>query len=86
MPSSASQSCGTGAAGTSPECHHQSRPNRVRPNEPNGTRPISTLRPLSRSHSSEPRAMPTENRVSTRVTTVPSPCSQSLAYAGIWVR
>jgi hypothetical protein len=37
------------------------------PIEPNGTSPISTLCPESRSHSSEPIAAPTVNRVSSSV-------------------
>lgn len=74
------------AVGMPPECHHSSRPNTVRPKEPKGTRPISTLRPESFSQSIEPRAIPTENTVRIRVTTVSSPCIHSLAYAGICVR
>ena len=48
---------------------------RVRPIEPNGTRPISILCPESRSHSSEPTPMPTENTTSSSVTTCSVPCS-----------
>jgi hypothetical protein len=66
-------------SGIPPECHHSSKPNTVRPNEPNGTRPISTLRPDSFSHSIEPSAIPTENTVRISVTTVSSPCIHSLA-------
>ena len=46
---------------------YRSIANSVRPIEPNGTRPISTLRPDSRSHSSEPTPMPTEKIASSSV-------------------
>ncbi|KPW93367.1 hypothetical protein ALO79_200270 [Pseudomonas syringae pv. castaneae] len=85
-PSSSSQPWPSTLSGIPPECHHNNSPNTVRPNEPNGTRPISTLRPDNFSQSSEPRAIPTENTVRIKVTTVSSPCIQSLAYAGICVR
>ena len=58
---------------------HRSSANSVRPIEPNGTRPSSTLRPDSRSHSSEPTPMPTENSASRNVTTCSSPPRTSLA-------
>jgi hypothetical protein len=43
------------------------------PIEPKGTRPISTLRRLSNSHSSAPRPVPTENSASIRVYTGVAP-------------
>ena len=78
-PSTPNQSLAWMFCGICPECHHSSRPNTVRPKEPKGTRPISTLRPESFSHSIEPKAMPTENTVRISVTTVSSPYSHSLA-------
>ena len=56
--------------------------NTVMPSAPSGTRPISTMRRDSISHSSEPMAMPTENTTSSRVATCSSPCSTSLAKDG----
>ncbi|MNT69413.1 hypothetical protein D3C72_2077330 [compost metagenome] len=73
------QPCPVTLSGIPPECHHNSKPNTVRPNDPKGTNPISTLRPESFSQSIEPRAMPTENTVRINVTTVSSPCIHSLA-------
>ncbi len=49
------------------------------PIEPNGTRPISILRPESRSQSSDPVPMPRENTARSSVTTFSSPCSVSRA-------
>ncbi len=43
------------------------------PIDPSGTRPISTLRPDSRSVTSEPVPMPNENTASRNVTTPSSP-------------
>ena len=59
---------------------------RVMPIEPSGTRPISTWRRDSVSHSSEPTPMPTENTTSSSVATCSSPCSTSLAKGGNGVR
>ncbi|MCY1466125.1 hypothetical protein D9M71_843720 [compost metagenome] len=75
----ASQSWGRAACGKSPECHQSRMPKTLRPIEPNGTRPISTFFPESFSQSIEPSAMPTENTVRISVTTLSSPCSNSLA-------
>ena len=52
------------------------------PRQPRGTRPISTMRRLSVSHSSEPMAMPTENTTSSSEATCSLPCTTSLAMAG----
>ena len=84
--SSPSQSCVAAACGKPLDVAHSRMPNSDRPNEPNGTRPISTLCPLIRSQSIEPSAMPTENTVRISVTTLSSPCSSSLAKVGICVR
>jgi hypothetical protein len=48
-------------------------PNTVSPIEPNGTSPISTLWPESRSHRSEPKPTPIENTTSSSVTTCSLP-------------
>ena len=47
--------------------------------EPNGTSPISTLCPDSRSHRSEPTPMPTENIASSADTLVSPPTSTVFA-------
>ena len=52
------------------------------PMAPSGTRPISTWRRDSTSHSSEPVPMPIENTTSSSEATCSSPCSTSLAKAG----
>ena len=52
------------------------------PIAPSGTRPISTWRRDSISHSSEPMPMPTENTTSSSDATCSSPCSTSLAKDG----
>jgi hypothetical protein len=52
------------------------------PMAPSGTRPISTWRRLSISHSSEPMPMPIENTTSSSEATCSLPCSTSLAKAG----
>jgi hypothetical protein len=56
------------------------------PMAPSGTRPISTWRRLSTSHSSEPMPMPIENTTSSSEATCSSPCSTSLARLGNWLR
>ncbi len=56
------------------------------PIDPNGTRPISTMRPESFSHSTEPRPMPIENTASSSVTTFWSPPSTLRAKAKNEVR
>ena len=56
------------------------------PIAPSGTRPISTWRRESTSHSSEPTPMPTENTTSSSDATCSSPCSTSFAKAGNWAR
>ena len=61
-------------------------PNTVSPIEPNGTRPISTLRPDMRSHSSDPVPMPMENSVSSSVTTCSLPPRFTLVKFGNWAR
>ncbi len=58
------------AASASGYAKYRSSANSVMPIEPNGTRPISTLWPDSRSHSSDPTPMPIENTASSSVTTV----------------
>jgi len=58
----------------------------VRPMEPNGTSPISTLRPDSRSHNSDPAPMPTENIASRNVATCSSPPSTLRVKLGNCVR
>ncbi|MNL23892.1 hypothetical protein D3C87_1453020 [compost metagenome] len=58
---------------------YRSTANTVMPMEPNGTRPISTVRPDSRSHSRDPTPMPIENIASSSVTTFWSPPSTSRA-------
>ena len=50
--------------------------------EPKGTRPISTLRPDSRSHRSDPMPTPTENTASRTVTVISEPCSTLFAKSG----
>ncbi len=57
---------GAGGAGVA---KNRSTPNKVNPMEPKGTSPSSTIRPDSRSHSSEPMPIPTANSVSNKVTT-----------------
>jgi len=52
------------------------------PIAPTGTRPISTWRRDSVSHSSEPTPMPTENTTSSIEATCSSPCSTSFANEG----
>ncbi len=75
------------AAGAWPRlAKYRSIANTVMPIEPNGTRPSSTCRPDSRSHSSEPTPMPTENTASSSVTTLWSPPSTVLANAKNEVR
>jgi hypothetical protein len=56
------------------------------PMAPSGTRPISTCRRDSVSHSSEPVPMPTENTTSSSEATCSLPCSTSLAKLGNWLR
>ena len=56
------------------------------PKAPSGTRPISTWRRDSVSHSSEPMPMPTENTTSNSEATCSSPCSTSLAKLGKLLR
>jgi hypothetical protein len=53
---------------------YRSMPNTDSPIEPNGTSPISTLRPESFSQSSEPMPIPSENTVSSSTNTLWSPC------------
>ena len=55
---------------------------RVQLTLPKGTSPISTLRPESRSQSSEPAATPIEKVTSSSVSTRSSPCSTARAYSG----
>ena len=57
-------------------------PNTVRPIEPNGTRPISTLWPESRSQASEPTPTPTEKVASSALTVVSEPPSTFFAKSG----
>ncbi len=52
------------------------------PMAPSGTRPISTWRRDSVSHSNEPMPMPTENTTSSSDATCSSPCSTSFANDG----
>src|SRR5579875_234553 len=52
---------------------NSSTPNTVMPAAPSGTSPTSTACRDSFSHSSEPMPTPTENRVSTRISTLASP-------------
>ena len=66
--------------------NHRSMANTVRPIEPNGTRPSSTLRPDRRSQSSDPTPMPIENSASSSVTTCSSPPSTFFAKLGNCVR
>jgi hypothetical protein len=70
------------AAGVSGVAAHITASAAVRPMEPSGTRPISTVCRDSLSHRSEPAPTPTENTASSKVTTDSSPPSTSLAYAG----
>jgi hypothetical protein len=56
------------------------------PMAPSGTRPISTCRRLSISHSSAPVPMPTENTTSSSEATCSLPCSTSRAKLGNWLR
>ena len=66
---------------------YRSIANTVMPIEPNGTRPISTLCPDSRSHSSEPTPMPIENSASSSVyDMLGSPPSTSFVKFGSCVR
>ena len=67
----------TGAVGCG-DANTQSSANTVSPMEPKGTRPISTLRPESRSHNSDPTATPTENPTMVSVTSDSEPCSTVL--------
>jgi hypothetical protein len=57
---------------------YKSTANTVSPIEPNGTRPISTLRPDRRSHNSEPMPTPAENITNSTVTTSSLPPRTSL--------
>ena len=59
--------------GTAGEAKARSRANSVMPIEPSGTRPSSTRRAESFSHSSEPTPMPKVNVASSRVTAVSLP-------------
>ncbi|MNM25259.1 hypothetical protein D3C81_357020 [compost metagenome] len=52
---------------------YRSSRNAVMPNAPSGTRPISTVRADSFSHSSEPTPVPTENSASAKMYRVGSP-------------
>ena len=52
---------------------YRSSRNAVMPNAPSGTRPISTVRADSFSHSSEPTPVPTENRARAKMYRVGSP-------------
>ena len=75
------------AAGTACRVASQrSTANSVRPMEPKGTRPISTLRPDMRSHSSEPAPMPIEKRASSSVNTCSSPPSTPRVNSGSCAR
>ena len=64
----------------------RSTANTVMPMAPSGTRPMSTCRRDSISHSREPVAMPTENTTSSKAATCSLPCSTSLAKLGNWLR
>ena len=61
-------------------------PNNVKPTEPIGTIPSSTLSPDKRSHNIEPIPTPTENATNNAVTTVLSPPSTVLVKLGNWVK
>src|SRR5215831_16837505 len=65
---------------------YRSAPKIVRPIDPNGTRPISILRPDRRSHRSEPTPTPTENKASSMLTTSSVADRTSLVYTGNWER
>ena len=56
------------------------------PRAPSGTKPISTWRLLSISHSNEPVPIPTEKRTSKNEATRASPCKTSLARLGNWLK
>ncbi|MNM80620.1 hypothetical protein D3C81_925920 [compost metagenome] len=46
---------------------YRSSRNALMPNAPSGTRPISTMRPDSFSHSSEPTPVPSENSANAKM-------------------
>ena len=68
------------------EAKYRSIENTLMPKAPKGTRPISTWRRESVSHSSEPVAMPIENTTSSSEATCSLPPSTSFAKAGNCVR
>ena len=69
--------------GAAPErAKYRSSRNALMPNAPSGTRPISTVRADSFSHSSEPVPVPTENRARAKMYSeaelaVPPRCSSA---------
>lgn len=72
--------------GSARDAKYRSMANTLMPIAPSGTRPISTCRRLSVSHSSEPAPMPTENTTSSSEATCSSPCSTSFAKLGNWLK
>ncbi len=70
------------AAGRPRDAKYRSIENTLMPMAPSGTRPISTWRRESTSHSSDPMPMPIENTTSRSEATCSLPCSTSLARLG----
>ena len=72
----------SGPSGNARDAKYRSTANTLMPMAPSGTRPISTWRRLSTSHSSAPMPTPTENTTSSIEATRSSPCSTSFANDG----
>src|SRR5207245_4817641 len=70
------------AGGSARDAKYKSMENTLMPIAPSGTRPISTCRFDSTSHSSEPMPMPTENTTSKSDATCSLPLSTSFAKDG----